>query len=213
MISDRDILLVEDDESFALALQAVLGVYNSVRIARSIAETRIALSEDVSFNLILLDKTLPDGQGTELVPELRSRFPSAPIIVLTGDTDFRTVTQCIRQGADDYLIKSSQTLQELLVRIPIAAAAASARGEAAISREKVLCELPAHAQEISAPHYTHYLADVERIYLERALVLHEGDVATVAKKLGLGRSTLFKKIQDLKILRRPWMTNTESADV
>jgi DNA-binding NtrC family response regulator len=204
MISDRHILFVEDDVSFALALQTVLSVYNSLRITRTIAETRRALAEDVSFDLVLLDKTLPDGDGTDLVTEIRSRFPSAPIIILTGDSDFRAVTQCIRRGADDYVLKSGQILQDLLARIPVATAAAAARNEVKASREKVLCELPVAPDDVSAEHYRKYLAELERAYLERSLTLHEGDVAGVAKKLELGRSTLFKKIQDLKLLRRPW---------
>ncbi|WP_456388641.1 response regulator [Desulfolithobacter sp.] len=58
--------------------------------------------------LVLLDIGLPDGDGRELLPELKDRFPDTSIIMLTAVTDLQTALACLRLGADDYLTKPLQ---------------------------------------------------------------------------------------------------------
>jgi two-component system cell cycle response regulator len=56
-------------------------------------------------DVILLDLSLPDSFGIATVKNVQKRFPSLPIIVLTGSDDDVLALQAIDAGAQDYLVK------------------------------------------------------------------------------------------------------------
>jgi diguanylate cyclase (GGDEF)-like protein len=86
-----------------------------VRSAASVAEAR-ALVRDMAWDLALLDRGLPDGDGFELCRELRAASPHGYIILLTGENSAAAKLDGFRSGADDYVTKPYQT-DELLARI------------------------------------------------------------------------------------------------
>jgi len=117
--SNFKILLVEDMASFRGAVSQLLGVYNDVDEAPDLAAARRALQNN-SYDVVILDKGLPDGDGISLIAEVKSASPNAVVIVLTSDSDFSSIKHCIARGADDYVIKSENIVPDLLVRIPVA---------------------------------------------------------------------------------------------
>lgn len=118
------ILLVEDMASFRDAVSQLLGVYNDVVEADSLASARQVLQKE-NFDVVVLDKGLPDGDGTELLSEIKAAYPNTVVIILTSDSDFSSVKHCIARGADDYVVKSENIVPDLLVRIPIAVSKAA----------------------------------------------------------------------------------------
>lgn len=102
----------------------MLGVYNDVSEADSLASARAVLQRE-TFDVVILDKGLPDGDGIELLTEIKASHPSTVVIVLTSDSDFSSVKHCIARGADDYVVKSENVVPDLLVRIPIAVSKAA----------------------------------------------------------------------------------------
>lgn len=118
------ILLVEDMESFRGAVSQLLSVYNDVDEADSLASARSIL-QTKTFDVVILDKGLPDGDGIELLGEIKGSHPNTVVIVLTSDSDFSAVKHCIARGADDYVVKSENVVPDLLVRIPIAVSKAA----------------------------------------------------------------------------------------
>ena len=67
------------------------------------------------IDLVLLDLSLPDSQGMDTFAALSSRCPGLPLIVLTAADSESMALQTIRQGGEDYLVKSSCT-RDLLIR-------------------------------------------------------------------------------------------------
>jgi DNA-binding NtrC family response regulator len=125
--SNFKILLVEDMESFRGAVSQLLGVYNDVDEAQDLAAARAAIQKS-SYDVVILDKGLPDGDGIDLISEIKELSPNTVVIILTSDSDFSSVKHCIARGADDYVIKSPNIVPDLLVRIPVAVSkAASSR--------------------------------------------------------------------------------------
>jgi DNA-binding NtrC family response regulator len=124
MKSNFKILLVEDMDSFRGAVSQLLGVYNDVDEAADLGSARKALLTS-TYDVVILDKSLPDGDGINLISEIKSSTPNAVIIVLTSDSDFSSVKHCIARGADDYVIKSENVVPDLLVRIPVAVSKAA----------------------------------------------------------------------------------------
>jgi DNA-binding response OmpR family regulator len=77
------------------------------------ATEAVAIGE---FDLVLLDRTLPDGEGLSLVPDLRARNPGVHIIILSARSGVQDRVLGLDEGADDYLVKPF-SIDELLARI------------------------------------------------------------------------------------------------
>lgn len=110
------LLLVEDEVDLAGAVKASLSSAGyAVDVAHSLAEVAdyVAVAQ---YELILLDRRLPDGDGLEAIPALRRRLPDVRIIVLTALDATGDKVSGLDAGADDYLTKPFQT-DELLARI------------------------------------------------------------------------------------------------
>ena len=80
--------------------------------AGSLAEARAMLPEIAGqVDVALVDLQLPDGNGVELVRELRAMNPAGQTIVLTADTDKRHHAQAIEAGAAGIIGKSAQPFE------------------------------------------------------------------------------------------------------
>ena len=112
----QKVLLLEDDASLIDGLEYSLKKKNfSVDTARSLAEARTLLSS-VSYTLLLLDVTLPDGNGFDLCEEIRKNGNAVPIIFLTASDEEFHVIRGLDSGGDDYITKPFR-LGELFSRI------------------------------------------------------------------------------------------------
>ncbi len=80
----------------------------------------LELFEKEEPDLILTDIKMPVMDGLELLHTLRSRNSQVKVVMLTAFSDFDLVRQALRDGADEYLLKTemqNDLLQELLNRI------------------------------------------------------------------------------------------------
>ncbi|OON60870.1 DNA-binding response regulator [Massilia sp. KIM] len=110
------ILLVEDEAEFAAAVRGALEREKYVvDCADRLALAREALRGN-SYDLALLDRSLPDGDGLSLVPAMRAALPGVHIIVLSARGDVADRVAGLDEGADDYLSKPF-ALEELFARI------------------------------------------------------------------------------------------------
>ncbi|MGX5669028.1 response regulator transcription factor [Rhizobium daejeonense] len=110
------ILLLEDEPEMARALLEALRRRDVLADHVSTISDAHALARDGAYDVLVLDRRLPDGEGLNLVASLRrSRF-SVPILVLTalGSVDHRV--DGLDAGADDYLAKPF-AIEELLARL------------------------------------------------------------------------------------------------
>lgn len=110
------ILLVEDETEFA---DTVRGALEREKYVVDHAD-RLALAREASrlnsYDLVLLDRTLPDGDGLSLLPLLRAGNPGLPVIMLTARGEVTDRVAGLDEGADDYLVKPF-ALEELFARI------------------------------------------------------------------------------------------------
>lgn len=113
---DEVLLIVDDFSDIAQLIKEFLEVSGFPAVsAGSAEELRHALAtRDVA--LIVLDIGLPDGDGMQLLPELKKDHADLGVIMLTAVTDLQTALVCLRYGADDYLTKPVQ-FTELLATV------------------------------------------------------------------------------------------------
>ena len=110
----RKILLIEDNETIILGLKYSLEQEGfEVDVAKSVKETQKKLEN--TFDLYLLDISLPDGNGFEICKEIKSK-QDVPVIFLTARDEETNVVLGLDIGADDYIIKPFR-IRELISRI------------------------------------------------------------------------------------------------
>lgn len=110
------ILLIEDELRLADALRAALQRERFVvdHVNRlDAARDAIAIAD---FDLVLLDRTLPNGEGLSVLPVLRASNPGVHVIVLSARNGIDDRVTGLDRGADDYLTKPF-SIDELLARI------------------------------------------------------------------------------------------------
>jgi two-component system cell cycle response regulator len=110
-----EVVVVEDDLSVVRLIRYALAREGAhVRHAASIAEARREL--EGRWDVVLLDRRLPDGDGIELCREVRPRNPHGYIVILTGDSTSEAKLAGFGCGADDYVTKPF-LVDELVARV------------------------------------------------------------------------------------------------
>ena len=99
------ILVVEDDDNIAALLGRELrGLGHTVDAVRY-AEDALFAARANDYALMIVDLGLPDGDGLDLVREMRRRSVEAPILMLTARRRVEDRVIGLTSGADDYLVK------------------------------------------------------------------------------------------------------------
>jgi CheY-like chemotaxis protein len=101
------LVAVEDEPRNAALLEAILGRAGyRLRIAASLAGARELLAESTP-DLVLLDRHLPDGDGLDLIPEIRNsgRLGTVPILLVSASVLPRDVRAAMEAGCDGFLPK------------------------------------------------------------------------------------------------------------
>ena len=101
------LLAVEDEPRNAALLEAILGRAGyRLHVASGVTEAREFLDEETP-DLVLLDRHLPDGDGLDLIPEIRGsdRLGAVPILLVSASVLPRDVQVAMDAGADGFLAK------------------------------------------------------------------------------------------------------------
>jgi DNA-binding response OmpR family regulator len=113
-----NVLLIEDNPGDARLVKEMLAEagakkFNLERVER-VGEGLKRLGQD-SFHVILLDLSLPDGNGLDTVDRVCNVAPHIPVLILTGLDDEILAIRAVQEGAQDYLVKG-QMNSNLLMR-------------------------------------------------------------------------------------------------
>ena len=114
------LLIIEDSEETVDLIRLILSNESDIKIfdTNSIKDSINLIKKDI-FDIILLDLSLPDGNGTYVCEQVRKSpelYGKPFIIALTADTSQESVNRNLELGCDDYIKKPFDT-EELLIRL------------------------------------------------------------------------------------------------
>lgn len=101
----RRVLVIEDQEDLAELYASALAE-EGFRVTKAYTgEEGIAFFEDEGADVIVLDVTLPEMNGVQVLQKIRDRDTKIPVVVATGETNDETRQQCQRLGVQEYMEK------------------------------------------------------------------------------------------------------------
>jgi two-component system response regulator RegA len=164
---DPRLLIADDDRPFLNRLAKAMSARGfDVATAESVADALAAIrAEPPAFAII--DMRLADGNGLDVITELKSRRPDARGVILTGYGNISSAVIAIKLGAFDYLAKPADADEVFLALMNGEAAAAGLVPPNPMSAERVRWE------------------HIQRIY-----ELCERNVSETARRLNMHRRTL-----------------------
>ncbi len=164
---DPRLLIVDDDRPFLSRLAKAMAARGfNVTMAESVAEALAAIrAEPPAFAII--DMRLADGNGLDVITELKTRRPDARGVILTGYGNISSAVIAIKLGAFDYLAKPADADEVFLALMNGESAAAGPVPPNPMSAERVRWE------------------HIQRIY-----ELCERNVSETARRLNMHRRTL-----------------------
>jgi two-component system, response regulator RegA len=172
--SNGRVLLVDDDEVFVHVLGRALAARGfEVASARDSSDA-LARCADFQPRFIVLDLKLGSESGLALIPRLTAARPGARILLLTGYASIATAVEAIKRGAHDYLAKpvdADQVVQALL-----------GQSSAQAGTSEQLPDAPPPLKRLEWEH------------IQRVLAECDGNISEAARRLGLHRRTLQRKL-------------------
>src|SRR6185437_12915537 len=170
----RSILVVDDDVAFRTRLVKALAARGvEARGAGSSAEA-LLLARQSAPQAAILDMRMPGASGLDLIPQLLALKSAMQIVVLTGYGSIATAVEAVRRGAINYLTKPLDADQILAA-----------------------FETDQPAPVPAAVETTPSLARVEWEHIQRILTDCDGNISLAARKLGLHRRSLQRKLGKL----------------
>ncbi|MEZ4391668.1 MAG: response regulator [Polyangiales bacterium] len=167
------LLLVDDDAPFREALASAFTRRGWSTTAAQSPDEALRLAATVRFTHAVIDLRMPGGSGMDLLRDLTAALPGISVVVLTGYGSIPTAIEAIKRGAVNYLTKPAEP----------------AEIEAAFG-ESELAE-PAHVDDATVPS----LDRAQWEHLQRVLADCDGNISETARRLGMHRRTLQRKLQ------------------
>ncbi|MFZ1986136.1 MAG: sigma-54 dependent transcriptional regulator, partial [Desulfatitalea sp.] len=140
-----DILIIDDDPGINTLLVKVAHHMGCQARCADTARRGLDAVQRESYDLVLLDVGLPDGNGLHLLPHIRQTANPPEVIIITGNGDPNAAEMAIKNGAWDYLVKPT-TMHDMMLKIERALAYHKAKGISAppkvLKRETIVGDSP-----------------------------------------------------------------------
>ncbi|WP_049623461.1 response regulator transcription factor [Frateuria defendens] len=182
--SSRPLLIVDDDATFVRVLARAMDSRGFEVVTANNADEARSQARRHHPRHCVLDLKLGDENGLKLVAELQALVPDMRILLLTGYASIATAVEAIKRGAHDYLAKPVDA--DAVVRALMEEE--SAGGED---------ELP------EAPEAPLALRRLEWEHIQRVLTECDGNISETARRLGMHRRTLQRKLGKHPVRERP----------
>jgi two-component system cell cycle response regulator CtrA len=141
------ILLVEDDPITSRSIELMLTQDNLSVYSTDLGEEGLNLAKLYDYDLILLDLSLPDMNGYEVLRQLRLAQIETPVLILSGANDTENKLKCFGFGADDFMTKPFHR-DELIARILAIVRRSRGHSQSIIKTGSIVANLDAKTVEV-----------------------------------------------------------------
>ncbi|MBQ4205068.1 MAG: sigma-54-dependent Fis family transcriptional regulator [Bacteroidales bacterium] len=180
----KKILIVDDDVAFGVMLKTWFQKNSWETVLASDLEQAVAASKTASFDLILSDLRLPDGDGIMFLTSLREKKIMTPFIIMTGYADVQTAVNAIKMGAFDYLKK------------PITPTMLEQKIVSALSQETTKVETKAKTDIPTKTMVKGESSVIQRVYKHVALVAPTKMSVLILGESGTGKEYIARMIHE-----------------
>jgi two-component system cell cycle response regulator CtrA len=188
------VLVIEDDVTTARSIQLCLERAGMTVCIADRGVDGIELAKANDYDVILLDLTLPDMKGQDILRALRRDGIGTPVMVLTGSQDFESKLQTLGSGADDFVTKPFSR-DELLARIRAVVRRNQGHSQVAVTIGALHINLDAQTVEVSGKPLRLTAKEYQILEL---LVLRKG--MTLTKEMFLNHLYAGRDEPDAKII-------------
>lgn len=101
------VLIIDDEVSILDGQKTILqseGINNIICVSEAINVWQILKKQ--AIDVVLLDLTMPEISGQEILKFISENYPDVPVIIITGTNDITKAVECMKDGAFDYMVKS-----------------------------------------------------------------------------------------------------------
>lgn len=141
------VLLIEDDSATAQGIEMMLKSEGFNIYSTDLGEEGIDLGKLYDYDIILLDLSLPDMHGMDVLKQLRVARVNTPILILSGTADIDTKVRGLGFGADDYMTKPFNK-DELVARINAIVRRSKGHAHSVIKTGDIVVNLDAKTVEV-----------------------------------------------------------------
>ena len=160
------LLLVDDDERFLTRLSRAMAKRGFEVATATSVEEGIKVADQTDPDYALVDLRLEDGNGLEVVQQIREHRPECRVVVLTGYGNIATAVAAVKAGAVDYLSKPADA-------------------------DQIASALLAQGEDLPEPPDNPMSADrVRWEHIQRVFELCNHNVSETARRLNMHRRTL-----------------------
>lgn len=198
------LLIVEDDRRIAEIQRRFVERLEGVElagIAHSLTDAR-DLVDILQPELLLLDVHFPDGNGLDLLRELRARNSATDIILITAAREVETLRSALRSGVFDYILKPLvyERLEDAVQRYR--QHLDTLAGLRSVAQKEVDALLPrSHGGDTASEHAPRLPKGIDALTLDkiRAVVSNKGDwsAEVVGQQIGASRTTARRYLEYL----------------
>lgn len=193
------ILVVDDDQDVLLSAELVLKAEGKKVQCLANPSDMPALLETTWFHVVLLDMNFTRGftsghEGFYWLKKIQELSPTSQIIMATAYSDIELAVQAIKQGAADFLVKPWDN-EKLISMVN--------NGVVLSQKSSLVAGHPQHSnKKLSATNESNFdasnefnISRLEKQAIAQAIRQYDGNLTQVAKALGLGRTTLYRKME------------------
>ncbi len=113
----KKVLIVEDDTFLQGLMANKVGKAGYDVVTTSDGEKAMTALAQNKFDMVLLDLLLPDISGFDILKNVKKASRATPVIVFSNLSEDKDIKKAIELGAEEYLIKSNFTLEELVAKV------------------------------------------------------------------------------------------------
>ena len=203
------VLVVNDDPTQRRLLEAAVNShgYDVETVKSSEAEIAFMQSEKAkNVDLILLESAMSGQDSFEVLQKIKSSWPDVPTIVLTDQSGIENIVKVMRAGAADFIPKPTNP-ERLLVSMKNALKMNKLSGQGSqFSRQ---FEGRSQSDDLiadgcmlvlTAARKIRTLETMEADMIRTAIQKYQGRMTEIARRLGIGRSTLYRKVNKFGLL-------------